>query len=993
MPASNTFLIPSSLKVGSSSAKTPPVPENQDRMIHSDKICTPSTIDSEAYASPLETTASGGVNPIEPDDPEYKELKLSGRIINALTMLPNRIHLSKNNDGSLDYHLTHVRGNSSVYSSYYYLLQQTSWETHLVAWTGEIDVEKNRNFYYDSSSTSKTINNANIDSSDLVAQLTGDDKTKITQMIKQHNNSENIYPIWLLDGFSSETDSGKPIKGSSSLNVSASSSTSGSGSAVGSRWRKYAENVLWPVFHYVTPMPNYSSAVDSQDLWWQDYVKLNEAYANRIESIYKDGDIIWIHDYNLLLLPALLRLKLPNCYIALFMHTPFPSLEYFRCLLRRSDLLEGMLGANKISFQSFSFVKHFLSSCTRILGCENNTPTSVTAYGNVTKLEAIPNGIDTALVIHDAFSDPKIDEKVLAIKEIYNGKKIIVARDRMDPVRGLVPKLEAFAKFLQLYPQWHDKVVLIQVSSPVESSTASKDYERQVAELVAYINGNYGTLHSTPVQHYQMRIDKEEYLALLRVADLALITTIRDGMNTTALEFVACQQDNSSPLILSEFSGTTTLLQDAIIVNPWDIFGVARSINDCLLMPQDSKNVIESKLLEVVKKHTVQYSSNLFLRHFIEDLSTNHESHVTPLLDVAVLLKKYQNSERRLFLFDYDGTLTPIVQDPDAAIPSLRMIDLMKRLAGDPKNEIWIISGRDRNFLQKWLGDRIPKLGLSAEHGCFVKTCANLDNNKTETNKWFNLTENCDMSWQKDVEEIFEYYTERTPGSFIEKKSVALTWHYRKADPEYGIFQAKELKQHLLTTVATNYDVEVMSGKANIEVRPTFVNKGEIVKRLVLGRYGSCRDLASFVDDPFTKMEKMNDENTEEGMADTQKLKNRHNNNVGVFESKTLPDFVFCVGDDKTDEDMFEALITIDDKLNCSNSHSSNGECKKKEKFMNIYPVTVGLASKKTIALSHLLDPKQVVDTIGLLVGEISMFNNIGSVELNDRGEPVKIND
>ncbi len=871
---------------------------------------TNSLFDEEAFASP------SPVPPVSPKDPQAKALNLSGRVITAMTSLPNQIY--KHND---QWNVKHIRGNSALYSSFYYLDQQTDWETHLVGWTGEL-ISGGAAPFGQAAAVSSNAGADAINADPLY--LTDDEKSRITSKIQAANKSKNIHPVWLL-----RKDQ--------------------------QRWRQYSENVLWKIFHYIqqsvpgTRGDNDSNTIDD---WWHDYVRFNEAYATKIKAIYKPGDIIWIHDYYLLLLPGILRMEFPDAYIGLYLHTPFPSSEYFRCLSRRTNLLEGMLGANRIGFQSYNFAKHFVSSCTRILGCEA-THDSVNSYGRFTKVEALPTGIDANKIIEDAFKE-KVDNKVKTMKQVYGDKKIIVGRDRLDTVRGVSQKLEAFERFLSMYPEWRDKVVLIQVSSPVYSNssrTSSTSYEKEVAELVSYINGTYGSLHSNPVQHYQMRIDKDEYLALLRVADLGLITTIRDGMNTTALEFVACQHNHHSPLILSEFSGTTTVLNDAVLVNPWDSVGVAKAINDCLSMPDPKKKALEQKLYNVVNTNTVQHSTNKFLNHLIEDLGTSHDSHSTPILNRPDLLANYKHAQKRLFLFDYDGTLTPIVKDPDAAIPSARVLHLLDKLSQDPKNQIWIISGRDQQFLDKWIGSKNPRIGLSAEHGCFIKDVG--------SRNWVNLTESFNMAWQKDVEEIFSYYTERTPGSVIERKKVALTWHYRQADPEFGEFQAKELKQHLASTVAVNYDVEVMSGKANLEVRPRFVNKGEIVKRLTLSAHGKAQETFIL-----------------SGDGSKQKQKPRP-----AVDFAELPDFVLCVGDDKTDEDMFEALISIEEQW--GKEHND-----KKNKFghFGIFPTTVGPASKKTIAKAHLIEPKQVLETVGLLVGEVSIFETVGSLSLDDRG-------
>lgn len=591
-----------------------------------------------------------------------------------------------------------------------------------------------------------------------------------------------------------------------------------------SRWRRYAEHELYTLFHYKQHEPTDGLA---ERKWWTDYYRMNQMFADRILRIYKPGDIVWIHDYHLLLLPGLLRQRVPNMYIGFFLHIPFPSSEFLRCLSRRKEILTGVLGANMIGFQSYSYSRHFSSCCTRILGFDSSSA-GVDAYGAHVAVDVFPIGIDATAAAQVAYGDPAVEEKVAGIREIYAGKKIIVGRDRLDTVRGVAQKLMAFEMFLERYPEWVGRVVLIQVTSPTSIEEEKEDggskISNKISELISKINGLYGSLSYLPVQHYPQYLSRDEYFALLRVADVGLITSVRDGMNTTSLEYIICQRDSHGPLILSEFSGTAGSLSSAIHINPWDLGGVAHAINQALRMPPEAKKHQHKKLYKHVTTKTVQAWSNTYLKRLLVNLSSFNQSIATPALDKTKLLSQYRRARKRLFMFDYDGTLTPIVKDPQAAIPSDRVIRTIKTLASDPRNAVWIISGRDQAFLDEWMG-HISELGLSAEHGSFIR--------QPKTEEWENLTEKTDMGWQKDVMEVFQHYTERTQGSFIERKRIALTWHYRRADPEYGAFQARECKMHLENTVAKKWDVEVMTGKANLEVRPTFVNKGEIAKRLV----------------------------------------------------------------------------------------------------------------------------------------------------------------
>ncbi|KAK5733805.1 threalose-6-phosphate phosphatase [Elasticomyces elasticus] len=567
-----------------------------------------------------------------------------------------------------------------------------------------------------------------------------------------------------------------------------------------------------------------------------------------------------------------------------------------------------------LGFQAYSYSRHFASCCTRILGFQS-TSAGVDAYGTHVATDVFPIGINAEATIQSAFHSQGVERCIAALRERYHGKKIIVGRDRLDSVRGVAQKLQAYEIFLERHPEWRDKVVLIQVTSPTsieEEDDKADKTANKISDLVARINGAYGSLSFTPVQHYPQYLDKDEYFALLRIADLGLITSVRDGMNTTALEYVISQRDKHSPLIISEFSGTAGSLGSAIHINPWDLSGTADAIDTALTLSEEEKEEDHAHLYRHVRRNTVQAWTSNYLKRLLTNLSSFDQSSATPALDRTKLLTQYRASKRRLFMFDYDGTLTPIVKDPQAAIPSDRVLRTLKTLASDPNNSVWIISGRDQNFLNEWMG-HIPALGLSAEHGSFMR--------HPHSTNWLNLTETMDMSWQSQVLATFEYYTSKTPGAFIERKKIALTWHFRQSDQEHAVQMARECQKHLETTVGKLYDVEVMNGKANLEVRPKFVNKGEIAKQLV-------RDFGD-----------------------------------------ERPDFVLCLGDDFTDEDMFRAL-------NVSRLPAEH-----------VFAVTVGASSKQTLAKWHLLEPSDVISAVALLNGQ-SDAGNAGAVAVIDGNVP-----
>ncbi|GAA6002877.1 uncharacterized protein JCM10292_001351 [Rhodotorula paludigena] len=604
---------------------------------------------------------------------------------------------------------------------------------------------------------------------------------------------------------------------------------------------------LWPIFHYLSLPDKISKKAEKAA--WDAYYETNLVYAKKVASVYKPGDLIWIHDYHLLLVPQMLRelLKGESPNISLFLHCPFPSSEFFRCLPRREELLDGMLGCNVVCFQTHSYARHFLSSCVRVNGYEARAG-GVDVHGRIVHLAHCPIGIDVDNVEHDR-QQPGVAPKIEALRRLYAGKKIIVGRDKLDPTKGVLPKLRAFERFLHDYPEWAHKVVLMQVTSP--SPGDSPALATKVSELVDQINGTYGSLEFQPVHHYHQTIERDEYFALLSVADLALITSRRDGMNTTAMEYVICQAEAKGPLMVSEFTGVSAVLNKAIKINPWDLGGVAHAINQCLTMPADERAVRHGALHRAVTSQTASVWAHTNILKLLESLHGEQASQNTPPLDEEAVLAKYEGAKRRLLMFDYDGTLTPIVKDPSAATPSAALVSALETLAADPKNIVYIISGRDGAFLEEHLG-KIPNLGMSAEHGCFLRAPG--------SDKWISLTDDLNMDWKSDVVRIFRYYEARTQGAFVEKKVSSVTFHYRNADPVFGLFQAKEC-QAMLESMQESLPIDVLVGKKNVEVRPAHTNKGEIVRRLLYQHPDA--------------------------------------------------EFCLCAGDDKTDEDMFHSMARI----------------------------------------------------------------------------------
>lgn len=465
----------------------------------------------------------------------------------------------------------------------------------------------------------------------------------------------------------------------------------------------YCKGHLWPIFHY-----QIWEKVTKDTPSWVEYIKVNEAFADAIVKIWQPGDLIWIHDYHLMLLPSLLRKALPNANIGFFLHTPFPSSELFRCLPKRKEILSGILGADLIGFQTYSHARHFISSCTRVLGIESS-PRGVDFHGHVVQIGIFSAGIDAERSF-DKRKESAVLEKIQYFKNLYAGKHIIFGREPLDQIKGIRHKLAAFEKFLIMYPEYRSKVIMIQITTPCHAENAAK-LESQVSELVSRINGVYGSLDFSPVHHYHHEIDLNDYFALLSVADIGLITSTRDGMNTSSHEFVLCQTENRGTLIISEFTGTAGSLSNAILVNPWDYVGVAMAINEALSLSMEDRIRKHQSLYEHVASHSSVYWANSFVNAMVEASLVQAHSTPTPVLDIALIRSSYSKSKKRLFLFDYDGTLTAIRKTPNAAVPSKEMLTALTALVKNKRNYVYIVSGRDQAFLEMHLG-HIAGLGL-----------------------------------------------------------------------------------------------------------------------------------------------------------------------------------------------------------------------------------------------------------------------------------------
>lgn len=556
----------------------------------------------------------------------------------------------------------------------------------------------------------------------------------------------------------------------------------------------FCKQILWPVFHYQIPDNPKSKAYEDHS--WKYYVNVNQAFADKVVKNWKRGDVIWVHDYHLLLVPGMIRKKLPDAKIGFFLHVAFPSSEIFRCLAMRKELLEGMLGANLIGFQIPEYTRHFLQTCSRLLNVEASTD-GLQLEDRFVDVISLPIGIDPVrLQLNREMEEVK--EWINVLKERYGDKKLIVARDKLDHVRGVRQKLLSYELFLNTNPEWRGQTVLIQVAL---SSGEKSELDATVSDIVTRVNSSWANLAYQPVVYLKQDIDYAQYLALLTMADALMVTSQREGMNLTSHEYLVCQDGKAEgvdkkhgALILSEFAGTASIFKgNELSVNPWYYRGCAEAIRMALTMSPEEKEKRWTKLYEAVMHHTGSHWCSEFLSRLDRVYDEQHRRDQTsvPRLSLSTVSKQYVNSTRRLFILDYEGTL--VAWGPvDRIIPvsPQRTLDVLNELLLDERNTVYVMSGRRPEELDR-IFHRVPNLGLIAENGCFLKDCG--------ATKW---TEMADISqivtWKDSVKAIMTYYLERTPGAVIEERRCSLIFHYKSAeDYDSAARQASDCAAHI----------------------------------------------------------------------------------------------------------------------------------------------------------------------------------------------------
>uniref|UniRef100_A0A0E0AW07 Trehalose 6-phosphate phosphatase n=1 Tax=Oryza glumipatula TaxID=40148 RepID=A0A0E0AW07_9ORYZ len=684
----------------------------------------------------------------------------------------------------------------------------------------------------------------------------------------------------------------------------------------------FCKHYMWPHLHYLLPLaPSYGSGGGlpfNGDLY-RAFLTVNTHFAERVfELLNPDEDLVFVHDYHLWAFPTFLRHKSPRARIGFFLHSPFPSSELFRAIPVREDLLRALLNADLVGFHTFDYARHFLSACSRVLGLSNRSRRGyigIEYFGRTVVVKILSVGIDMGQ-LRAVLPLPETVAKANEIADKYRGRQLMLGVDDMDLFKGIGLKLLAMERLLESRADLRGQVVLVQINNPARS--LGRDVDEVRAEVLAIrdrINARFGWAGYEPVVVIDGAMPMHDKVAFYTSADICIVNAVRDGLNRIPYFYTVCRQEGPVPtapagkprqsaIIVSEFVGCSPSLSGAIRVNPWNVDDVADAMNTALRMSDGEKQLRQEKHYRYVSTHDVVYWAQSFDQDLQKACKDNSSMVILNFglgmgfrvvalgpsfkkLSPELIDQAYRQTGNRLILLDYDGTVMP--QGLINKAPSEEVIRTLNELCSDPMNTVFVVSGRGKDELAEWFAPCDEKLGISAEHGYFTRW--------SRDSPWESCKLVTHFNWKNIAGPVMKHYSDATDGSYIEVKETSLVWHYEEADPDFGSCQAKELQDHLQNVLA-NEPVFVKSGHQIVEVNPQGVGKGVAVRNLIstMGNRGS------------------------------------------------LPDFILCVGDDRSDEDMFEAMISP------SPAFPETAE---------IFPCTVG--NKPSLAKYYLDDPADVV--------------------------------
>ncbi|XP_055349037.1 uncharacterized protein LOC129595929 [Paramacrobiotus metropolitanus] len=614
--------------------------------------------------------------------------------------------------------------------------------------------------------------------------LTEDEKRFISEELRQHN----CYPVFLTQDQLNDFYNG------------------------------YSNSILWPLFH---DLPVTEAAIRERDRFWNAYQQVNRLFLEVILALSGPEDAVWIHDYQLMTLPDMLRQARQLVNIGFFLHIPFPAAQNFADHLKwGADLVAGLLGADLVGFHVHSYMDNFMAAVESYgMGTIDKDNARITLPDRIVQVAEFPIGIDYKRYMR-ASKDPAVLQELARLKEMFPTQKVILTVDRLDPSKGLVERAAAYQTLLQEYPNFHGKVTLMMLVVPSRTEIeAYKNLKSRLEELVEDINKTFGNESWTPVVYMYKSLPFERLNALYQLADVAFIAPWRDGMNLVAKEYLASKPNKDGVLVLSKTAGAAEELTDAVIVDPARPETLVSGLVRALKMPAEEFRRRAGSMQQQIQNADIHNWANSFI-NALHSTADNQEggAHTLGLTgrQAAKLNRRFGAASSQLVLLDYDCVIAPLTPAGMEGLPA-ELHEILKELS--VQADIVIVSGQTQSLLEEKLGG-FDNITLVAEHGLFER----LPGEKS----WKSYR---GTDWQAKVLEHLEKFTEKVQGAELEKKDCSLVWHYDKASSYDAQNAVLELKR-VIGPLAGVWKLDVLQGSMFLEVRPKGRSKGSTAKEM-----------------------------------------------------------------------------------------------------------------------------------------------------------------
>jgi trehalose 6-phosphate synthase/phosphatase len=578
----------------------------------------------------------------------------------------------------------------------------------------------------------------------------------------------------------------------------------------------FSNDTLWPLYHDVIAPPSYHRE------WWEAYARVNRRFANAAARAAAPGAVVWVQDYQLQLVPQMLREARPDLVIGFFLHIPFPAYGIYSQLPWRRQVIGGLLGADVIGFQRAADAGNFSRAARRLFGYTTrgsviDVPDEADeAHYRRVVARHFPISIDAAS-FEELASRPEVQARAQEIREsLGRPATIMLGVDRLDYTKGIRHRLKAFGELLKEGRLEIDDVVLVQVASPSRERVESYMQLRDEIELmVGRLNGDYATIDHQAITYLHHGYPREEMAALYLAADVMLVTALRDGMNLVAKEYVASRHDERGALVLSEFAGAADELRQAILVNPHDIEGLKDAMMEAASMPPREQRRRMRTLRKRVREYDVARWSAQFLETLIGVASV--PPGIPPSLETT--LHRLATTDRLLVALDFDGTLAPLVDRPDEARALHTARQGIDALLAAPDTRVAIVSGRALVSLQQ-AAEPTGDVLLTGSHGVELQ----LDSGGVQLDLLESELEQLDT-----LAAILERVAGPVEGAWVERKPAGFALHTRLLSQSAGNALQKRVRQKVDSELPA---MTVREGKNVLEFAVRSGSKGDALRRL-----------------------------------------------------------------------------------------------------------------------------------------------------------------